>query len=69
MIFTVGLTHKRDEDFFRILPSAGVQRFVDVRLNDDACFLCSEATADQCHRRLVPEYLQQHWRDLSVVHL
>jgi len=35
----------------------------------DGCLLCSEDTPDHCHRRLVAEYLQQHWGDLEIVHL
>jgi len=31
--------------------------------------LCSEATADHCHRRLVAEYLAQHWSLVDIVHL
>ncbi|HMP79748.1 MAG TPA: DUF488 domain-containing protein [Pirellulaceae bacterium] len=31
--------------------------------------LCSEATAENCHRRLIVEYLQQHWPDVKAVHL
>lgn len=31
--------------------------------------LCSEPTADRCHRRLVLEYLQDNWGDLQIVHL
>jgi hypothetical protein len=31
--------------------------------------LCTEPTADQCHRRLAAEYLQQHWGGLEIVHL
>jgi uncharacterized protein (DUF488 family) len=31
--------------------------------------LCSEATAEHCHRRLVCEYLAGYWPDVSVVHL
>jgi uncharacterized protein (DUF488 family) len=31
--------------------------------------LCSEPTAEHCHRRLVLEYLQGKWGDLEVVHL
>jgi len=27
----------------------------------DACFLCSEPTADKCHRRLVAEHLRDVW--------
>jgi uncharacterized protein (DUF488 family) len=31
--------------------------------------LCSETTAERCHRRLVLEHLQQRWGDLQIVHL
>lgn len=31
--------------------------------------LCSEATAENCHRRLVCEYLADHWSDVRPVHL
>ena len=31
--------------------------------------LCSEPTADRCHRRLVLEYLQAKWGDLTIRHL
>lgn len=31
--------------------------------------LCSEATADRCHRRLALEYLQKHWSDIVIHHL
>ena len=31
--------------------------------------LCSEATAEHCHRRLALEYLQQHWENVIIRHL
>ena len=31
--------------------------------------LCSEATAEHCHRRLVAEHLSAAWGDLEIVHL
>ena len=31
--------------------------------------LCSEHTAEHCHRRLVLEYLQAKWGDVVAVHL
>ena len=34
-----------------------------------SCLMCSEATPEQCHRRLVAERLQEHWPDLEIVHL
>jgi uncharacterized protein (DUF488 family) len=31
--------------------------------------LCSEATAEHCHRRLVCEYLDERWGGVTAVHL
>jgi len=31
--------------------------------------LCSESSADHCHRRLVAEYWKSHWRELQIIHL
>jgi uncharacterized protein (DUF488 family) len=31
--------------------------------------LCSEPTPEHCHRRLVLEYLQKQWPDLTIRHL
>jgi uncharacterized protein (DUF488 family) len=36
---------------------------------DHACLLCSEPTANHCHRRLVAEYLQREWGNVAVQHL
>ncbi len=34
-----------------------------------SCLLCSEATPEQCHRRLVAERLAAHWPGVEIVHL
>jgi uncharacterized protein (DUF488 family) len=36
---------------------------------DHACLLCSEPTAEQCHRRLVAEYLKNQWGNVTIEHL
>jgi len=33
------------------------------------CLLCSEATPEQCHRRLVAERLRAHWPEVEIIHL
>ena len=33
------------------------------------CLLCSEASPEQCHRRLVAERLALHWPGVEIVHL
>jgi len=52
------------------------ERRVDERVERRLLFelptvlLCSEPTADCCHRRLVLEYLRERWRDgFEIVHL
>jgi len=36
---------------------------------DHACMLCSEPTAENCHRRLVAEHLKRHWDNMVIRHL
>ena len=36
---------------------------------DGACFLCSEAKPENCHRRLIAEYLREHWGNIVIHHL
>jgi uncharacterized protein (DUF488 family) len=34
-----------------------------------SCLLCSEATPEQCHRRLVAERIQARWPGVEIIHL
>jgi len=36
---------------------------------DKICLLCTEKTADKCHRRLVVEYLSRYLSDIQIEHL
>jgi uncharacterized protein (DUF488 family) len=49
-------------------------RQIESRLSRDGflkktVLLCSEATPEHCHRRLVIEYLQKHWDGVTMRHL
>ena len=33
------------------------------------CLLCSEATPEQCHRRLVAERMAQRWGNVAIIHI
>jgi uncharacterized protein (DUF488 family) len=143
-IYTIGFTQTSAEHFFGRLKTAGVQRLLDVRLNNSSqlagfakardlpyflrelvdgfyehdprlaptqdlldaykkrkgdwgayehdfmalmarreiesvlspaefeiptALLCSEATAERCHRRLVCDYLAQYWPEVRPIHL
>ena len=143
-IYTIGYTRKSAEEFFNLLKCNGIQRLLDVRLNNTSqlaaftkkddlsfflrellgcqyyhleflaptkeirdtyrknkdwslyesqfmkllqerqvadrlerdflaekrcCLLCSEATPERCHRRLIAEYMAKLWGDVEIVHL
>jgi uncharacterized protein (DUF488 family) len=56
--------------FSDLLMSRHVERVLDRGLfAEPAVLLCSEATADRCHRRLVAEYLQSKWSGVTIRHL
>lgn len=56
--------------FLALLAERQVERVLDRSLlAGPTVLLCSEPTADHCHRRLVLEYLAAAWGDLTPVHL
>ena len=57
------------ESKFLSLMSERHTETIALELIANSCLLCSEPTADRCHRRLVAEYLRDKWGDLEIVHL
>jgi uncharacterized protein (DUF488 family) len=56
--------------FLAILDQRDVEHSLNKRLFDiPAVLLCSEPTAEHCHRRLVAEYLATKWEDVKISHL
>ena len=56
--------------YVALLTERGAETAVDRRLFDaPAVLLCSEPTAEHCHRRLAAEYLAGKWEDVRIVHL
>ncbi len=57
-----------EREFLELMRSRRIEE-LPRDLFDGACLLCSEPAPDHCHRRLVAEYLSQHWDAPLVVHL
>jgi len=55
--------------FLKLLEQRRIEEVVPRGVIADSCLLCSEDEPDRCHRRLVAEYLQQHWGDVEIHHL
>lgn len=58
------------KDFLSLMQQRGIETALSPSsFKEPTALLCSEPTAEHCHRRLVVEYLQQHWGDVDAVHL
>ncbi|KFD41424.1 hypothetical protein DK28_0209210, partial [Peptococcaceae bacterium SCADC1_2_3] len=62
------------EDYEKRFLSLMADRKIEQKLNYElfkvpTVLLCSEGSSRYCHRRLILEYLQDKWGDLSIVHL
>ena len=56
--------------FLTLMRERKIEESIDRGLFEmPTVLLCSEATAEHCHRRLVLEYLQGTWGDLTITHL
>ena len=57
--------------FKKILQDRHIAERFNVENFDNCCFLCTEDTPEQCHRRLVAEFFQAKNpdKDIRIVHL
>lgn len=56
--------------FEALMDERGIPRALDpAEFETPSCLLCSEATPEQCHRRLVAERMAAVWPDVEIVHL
>jgi uncharacterized protein (DUF488 family) len=56
--------------FLALICERRIEERLDKSLFDvPTVLLCSEATAERCHRRLVVEYLNSKWGGLHIIHL
>lgn len=60
-----------EEIFAKIMTSRQIEeRFKRLYAKyENICLLCSEPTAEKCHRRLVAEYLQKHCDNIEIIHI
>jgi uncharacterized protein (DUF488 family) len=56
--------------FLQLMAERKIEEKIDRNLfATPTALLCSETTAEHCHRRLVLEYLEEKWGGLEIVHL
>lgn len=58
-----------EKEFLELMERRRIEATLAKDLIDEGCLLCSEDKPHHCHRRLVAEYLQGRWPQVSVEHL
>jgi hypothetical protein len=59
-----------EESFLSLMKERKIESAIDREsFAKRTVLLCSEPTAEHCHRRLVLEYFQQHWEGTDIHHL
>ena len=55
--------------FHQLIKERKIENKIEAEELNNACFLCSEPTPEQCHRRLVAEYLTEKFGNIEIEHL
>jgi uncharacterized protein (DUF488 family) len=56
-------------EYNKILAQRKIQKELDGNIFKNSVLLCSEPTSEQCHRRLLAEYLAKNNLDIKIKHL
>ena len=56
-------------EFRKLIEERNILQGVKAENLDGCVLLCSEMTADMCHRRLLAEYFQAKFSEIEVIHL
>lgn len=58
-----------EEQFLDLMAERRIEKHVKKEIIEDGCLLCSEHKPHYCHRRLIAEYLQKKWGNISIQHI
>jgi uncharacterized protein (DUF488 family) len=66
-----GSWQEYQQRFLRLMADRRIEERIDPRRFEEipTVLLCSEATPEHCHRRLIIEYLSDRWGGVTPVHL
>ena len=58
-----------ERQFLDLMRARHIESTTSREVLDGGCLLCSEEKPHHCHRRLVAEYLKEHWQDVEIEHI
>jgi uncharacterized protein (DUF488 family) len=58
-----------EREFLDLMEKRKIESKIPQEVIAEGCLLCSEDKPHHCHRRLVAEYLSDHWGSVETKHL
>lgn len=58
-----------EREFINIMNKRHIENSIQLESLNGSCLLCSEPTPEHCHRRLLAEYFQSIYPELTIKHL
>ncbi len=58
-----------ETEYLNLLDMRKIAQKTDIEKLHENCLLCSEHTPEQCHRRLLAEYLKHVKGEIEIIHL
>jgi uncharacterized protein (DUF488 family) len=58
-----------EHQFLDLMRARHIESSTPREILDGGCLLCSEEKPRHCHRRLVAQYLKEHWPDVEIEHI
>ena len=58
-----------EKQFLDLMRERRIEDSIPREVIDGGCLLCSEHEPHHCHRRLVAQYLDEHWGNIEIRHL
>jgi uncharacterized protein (DUF488 family) len=58
-----------EREFLDLMERRKIESKIPEEVIAEGCLLCSEDKPHHCHRRLVAEYLKDHWGSVEIKHL
>jgi len=58
-----------EQEYVALLEERNIIADIELSELEGVVLLCSEHDPEQCHRRLLAEYFQNHFSEINIVHL
>ncbi|MBN2488006.1 MAG: DUF488 domain-containing protein [Methanosarcinaceae archaeon] len=57
------------DEYLKMIMDRNILEKLNQHILENSCLLCSEPTPENCHRRILAEYLAENLGNIDIIHL